>query len=187
MKTLLIAFALAWSFVGTALADTKPLSEAAPVPPAAALNIRPSAANQMTVLEVINIGAALRQLGDHPEMGPGNVPTGRTIPVPFRFDGATLFALAQNIKIADDVQRAYQATYNAIIRQITGGKDQVPTEKMGELNKEAERALGAPANVALVRIRREGLCLDAPPKPPCSQTNNVAPALLAQILSIVDP
>lgn len=133
----------------------------------------------MTVAQAVAIGTALRQLGDYQEGG-------KTIAVPFRFNGNVLMAMASNIALSDQVRKNYQEAYNGLIRQISGGKDRVPEEKMGEFNAQIEKAAGAPSSVRFERIKESDLCLASPPKPPCQVTNAIPPAILAAILPIVD-
>lgn len=142
--------------------------------------VEASQSKDQTVLEALNIGASLRQLGDHSDG------KGQKVIVPFKFNGGVLMSMALNIAAAENIQKQYQQTYNSLVRQFADGGSKVPDEKIAEFNQESEKALNAPSGLKMHRIRASDLCMEAKPVAPCTVTNNIPPALLAAILPIID-
>lgn len=176
MKNMILAFALSATLAGAAAAQSA-------IPGQEVDLKRPP----LSVLEVLNVGMALRQLGDYPEINPqSGQPTGKNVAVPYRFDGGTLMTMAFNISAAETVQKNYQTTYNKLQKQFAEGAPRVPPEKMPEFTAETEKAMAAYAGVQLGRIKESALCMASKPVPPCTTTNAIPPALLSAIILIVD-
>lgn len=163
MKKLLIAM-IAFAVIGTAQAQES---------------------KQASVLEALNIGAALRQLGDYPEIGPNGQPTGRKVSVPFRFNGGVLMTMAMNISAADTVQKNFQTTYQTLFKQFAEGAEQMPADKVKDFNAEVEKAMAAPSGFTLGRVKEADLCLEVKPTA-CPVANSIPPALLAALIPIID-
>lgn len=137
-------------------------------------------AGQLTVLEALTVGQALRQLGDHPDIA------GKKVAVPFRFGGPTLMTMALNIAASEQIQKNYQTTYNALVRQFADGGDSVPPERMKEFTAESEKAMNAPSGYTFGRIKEADLCLEVKPQTACTMANPIPPALLSALIPIID-
>ena len=175
MKKMMIAAALIALAVPAVGAENKPAAPSAVT----------SGANH-SILEVINIGQALQQMGDF-HNGRGDL-----VKVDFKFDGTTILSFAADIRAANDAQRAYGEGYSKFEAQELGVvKDMKPDElarRKSEIanSDAAKRMLDKPAGALLARIKESELCMKDPPVAPCKVTNNIPPALLSAILPIVD-
>lgn len=175
-KTILAAFLLAaTSTAALAQAGAPPKPNAEP-----ALDT-----GKLTILEVINIGQALQQLGSYFD--------GRQkVDVPFKFDGATLMTFAVNIRASDDAKKAYQEGYAKFEAQEIGDvKDMKPEDVQQKkqaiaASDAAARMMSRPAGALLARIKESELCMKSPPVAPCTVKNDIPPALVAVLLPIVD-
>ena len=175
MKKMMIAAAL--------IALTAPAFAAQDKPAAPA----PTDTGKLSILEVINIGQALQQMGDF-HNGRGDL-----VKVDFKFDGTTLLSFAINIRAANDAQKSYGEGYAKFETQELGSsaKDMKPDElakrKTEIANSDsAKRMMERPAGALLARIKESELCMKDPPVAPCKATNNIPPALLSAILPIID-
>lgn len=173
MKTALVVVAASIAVPLVATAQDKPPHD-------------PADTAKLSILEVLNVGAALRQFGTYYEL------SGERVAVPFKFDGVTLLAFAVNIRAAEEVQKAYKDAYAKLEAQQIGDDSKLsPIElqrKKAEIasSDAAKRMIAQPAGALLSRIKESSLCLKSPPVAPCQGTNNIPPALLAAVLPIVE-
>ena len=148
---------------------------------------------EISVIEAIAIGNALRSLGDHPEtvQGPnGPIATGKTVTVPYKFDGGVLMTMAIDIAAADQALKNYQAVAKTVFdRYAVKGKDgkaAVPPDKLADEQAELDKAAAAPSGQLFAKIKAADLCMEMKPKPPCSVTNSIPPAALSALLPIIE-
>ncbi len=168
----------------------------------------------LTYLQVINVGNALRQLGDYRDPQ-----TGKTVSVPFRFAGGALLDIAVDIDLADQAQKTVEGVRTTLVKQHAGDdaqkladadaeiareKDQAKQDRLREasaplrarvaraqqqVGEELQKALDRPAGVALRTVKRADLCIDADkdgnPVKPCAAVNAIPPAILAALVPII--
>lgn len=134
----------------------------------------------ITVGELINVGNALRQLKTYNALDKD----GKSISLPYRFSGETLFAMSIDTQAADAAMKAYQEAHDALIRQLSDGKDKVSDDKLAEYKIQAEKMFNAPSGALLSYIKRESLCLDIAP-PACPVANPIPIDVLTLMLPII--
>ena len=133
----------------------------------------------LTVAEVMQAGASLRQLGK------------------FRFPPEALMDMAINIRQADIVQKAGQDAIQALIRQTYGSAEAyqdlqgriaadrtVVDRKAAAFNEAAERIYNSPSKAIMVPIKRSDLCLAEAP-PACPQANVIPVDVLRGLLPLL--
>lgn len=84
---------------------------------------------------------------------------------PYKIAGTVRMAMAKNIARCGEVINAYQKARNALIYDLAGGGNQVPTDKLAEFEKGQQVLLDAMHDVSLIRLRESQLDLDANPVP----------------------
>lgn len=131
------------------------------------------AKRMLTISEVVEIGNALRGLKTYTAQDR----SGAAITLSYKFDGPTLMTMANNIRKADDVTKAYQEAVNALIVQISDGGSQVPPDKMVEFNKQLTAMGNQRTSIDLGRMREGDLKMGDQP---------LAPATIAALLPILD-
>jgi len=172
----------------------------------------PAAADtgRLSVLQLMNISDALRQLGDYRDV------SGKAVKVPFEFDGGTRMTFAIDISHADDAVTIYQKQHSELLQKLLGDRlerlaalDQAATAEtdaavkkqkvaaaealraettplVQKLNEQNAHMLAAPGGALLSRIKESDLCMAAKPVAPCTVTNAIPPSLLAALVPIID-
>ena len=158
--------------------------------PALAADKMPNGGPDLTVLQAVAVGNALRELGDHPG------PDGKTVSVPFRFEGQVVMNMATDIAAADTVQRNYQRAFgekaNKMGLNVPLKKDATDEETAARIRSKAEfddqtdKMLNAPSGQLWVRIKQADLCIDSKPVAPCTTTNAIPPNVMAALLPIIE-
>lgn len=198
--TRLLTLAFAAAFSTAALAAEPPKS--------------PDPTGAMTVLQVLNIGQSLRQLGTYRDN------TGKEVKVDFRFSGDMLFDISVNVAASDLVQRNVETTRNELVKRIIGddsnalnaaeaaaAKERDPAKQaamradlaplqakvqkeLNEVNEEMQKVYDKPAGALLVRFKRASFCVDAKPDGSpavgCQAVNVIPPSILAPLMAITD-
>jgi hypothetical protein len=173
MKLIIAALLAASSSTGALAQTTAPKSD-------------PTDTGKLTIVEVLNIGQALRQMGDYYRAG------GEKVAVPFKFDGTTLMTFGINVRAADDTEKAYRDAYLRFEQQELGDvKDASPEEVQKKkqaiaTSDAAKRMIERPAGALLARIKESELCMKDPPVKPCTVKNDLSPGQIAALLPIID-
>lgn len=146
----------------------------------------------LTINEVINAGAALRQINA------------------FKFSGETLLKMAEMLDQADKVQKTYTDAFNALVKQTYGSMEAYSTLQItmtAEAKKidagqmavadrtldpkreafmaQADKMFSSPAAFSVARIKRSELCL-AEAAPACPQANAIPVDVLRALLPVLE-
>lgn len=176
MKKMILVALLVATAASTAVAQVA----APPKPPA---DQNDSA--KLTVVEVLNVGQALRLMGDY-------FRGTEKVAVPFKFDGTTLMSFGANIRAAEQVGKNYRDDYTKFEQQQLGDvanltAEQVEKKKETIANSDAaKRMIEKPAGALLARIKESELCMKDPPVKPCTVKNDLPPGSIAALMPIID-
>lgn len=83
---------------------------------------------------------------------------------PYTFTGATRMAIARNIASLQAEQKSYEEARNGLIKQMSGGGDTVPSDKVTEFTQEVEKLLYSDS-ISLKSISESDLNLTVNPIP----------------------
>lgn len=153
---------------------------------------KPDAPAKLSVSQVINAGAALKQL------------------TTFKFGGETLLKMAEMLDQSDKVQKTYTDAFTALIKQTYGSMEKYSTlqltlqdearkvdagkmapsdrtidAKRDVFQAEADKMFSSPAAFSVAKIKRADLCLDAAP-PACPQANAIPVEVIRALLPVLD-
>jgi hypothetical protein len=138
--------------------------------------------HQITVREAIGLAIALRQLDGRPT---GKLDKdGAPVIEPYKFDGATLMAIAFDLNHIDQVVVIYQQQKNALIKKMSGGGVSVPVDNQADFLEQNDKMLDTPIIAQVRRLKLKDLCLDG--KSPCPGTNAISPTTLGALMPLVD-
>lgn len=101
----------------------------------------------------------------------------KAVTVPFTFGGNTLFAMAKNLRALSTIEDNFTTARNALVKQLSDGKSQVPAEKVPEFQASLNELMEGEEEVELGMLTQGDLKLD---------TNPIAPAVIAALMPIIE-
>ncbi len=79
---------------------------------------------------------------------------------PFKFSGKTRLKIARNLRACETAFADYDAARVGLVRELAGGGEKVPAEKLAIFNQRHEELLNEVAEVALTPLEEAELNLD---------------------------
>jgi hypothetical protein len=90
----------------------------------------------------------------------------KAIRVPYEFSGNVRFAIAKNINAIAPVNRTFSDARNALVRQFSGGKEEVPAAAMPGFDAAVAELLDRDEEIETSPLSQLDLNLDKNPIPP---------------------
>lgn len=114
---------------------------------------------KLTYKSILQLRAALAALDglDHAVDVRGQT---QLIKKPFKFSGRARLKIARNLRAVAAAFEDYDAARVGLVREVAGGADQVPAEKVPEFTKRLQELLNDECEVALTPLTEPELNLD---------------------------
>lgn len=131
---------------------------------------------KLTVREAMNALAGLGAL-DGTQRVVKEGAAERVVVEPNKLDGPFRFTLARNIHKLRAVSEAHDTARNALIKELSGGGEKVPDERLVEFGDRYKAILEMTEDVALTKITEADLKLDV---------NPIAATTLSLLVPLID-
>jgi hypothetical protein len=133
-----------------------------------------SEAPRLTVEQVVNISKGLAQLDCLKDV------TGdKEVCHPYKFSGATVLAIANDLAKTRAVLQVYQDAHNRLLATLRDATGKLPPNREIEFVQEDRKIADSPANIELNHIKWAELKVGT--------ENQIPPSVIALIQPIIDP